>query len=635
MNFEAAASETFQILRSYDYEVVLFNEEHNQVFEPSEARRFFAKPVNLLVSLVDDGEDSATRLYLSKSIRISEVIGLVSALRSMATKYKMVFNVREYNKVLSPKDFATQASVKESKGNDTMNLVEGMYGTSRSSYLKLENARMIVRHSTRINENILGARGRNVETIHIEDAQGQRYLMPTQQLAPARAMAHHVDNGGTWADSVGEQIARMANNFADLGAASRHVGHYAPELSESALAIRETVREAARNLRKTFEAFGRKTRYAEVCEQVTKIAETLNEDAAYGEKVTELAAMLNTESVELSERVLTTVARVIESAEQVAEAAEPTVTVLHHPINATAWNNLKRGHIDLTHPVEHVNGKAMIITFREIIAATKDHSLVNFLSYVDRQLRLPIEKRASGSLSNVVAMAVKAATMRQSEDEPARTPAVREFLEWAGKHSIRNLSETDRLPMPAQHDGSGDRLLAQASRDFDYNEFMAFAQSFHHDHLDQLSDEERTFTVTEVTDAIDAYLQAKVEDVGHGMDTSHTAKALAPQVIEYMNADGYHITNAVEEDGCLADRDIMGLSADTMEEEAVDENCGACDGDDEDLTQEDLLLPTKQGDDLTDEVTKDTVDGPEGEQEPDDQYINRLQSLAGVRGRGF
>lgn len=536
MNFEAAASETFQILRSYDYEVILFSDEHQQVFEPSEARRFFAKPVNLLVSLVDDGEDSAVRLYLSKSIRISEVIGLVSSLRTMATKYKMVFNVREYNKVLSPKDFATQASVTESKGN-TMNLVEGMYGTSRSSYLKLENARMIVRHSTRINENILGARGRNVETIHIEDGQGQRFLMPTQQLAPARAMAHHVDNGGTWADTVGEQISRMAQNFADLGAASRHIGHYAPELHESATQIRDAVRECARNMRRTFESLGRKTRYADVAEGLRQLGETLNEssDEDYQGKVTELAGMLNTESVQLSERVLTTVARVVEgaAAAQIVEDAAETISVLGHAIHKDAWMAFKEGRIDLTQPVSEVPGSP-VKTFKAVVAATQDATLTNFLSFILGEMIKPVDQRTvdTKNLRTITAKVLASAQKQIDPNEPVSVPAVREFLEWAGK--VSSVNEAD---------------------------------------------------------------EAEAE--------------------------------TVEEDGCMADRDLMGLDS-ALEE--VDENCGECEGDD--LTQEDILLPSKS-DDLASEVTKSSVEGEHGDQAPDDNYINRLQSLAGVRGRGF
>ena len=667
MNFEAAAAEVFQILRSYNYEVLLFDEEHNQVFEPAESRRFFAKPVNLLVSIIDDGEDSSVRLYLSKSTGVKKVLGLISALRMMATKYKMIFNVREYDKNLAPKDFATQAAVAESK-EFSMNLVEGMYGTSRSSYLKLENARMIVRHSTRINENILGARGRNVETIHIEDGVGQRFLMPTPQLAPARAMAHHVDNGGSWADPVGEQITRMAQDFADLGAASRHIGHYAPELTESAVAMRETIREAARGMRKTFEGFGRKTRYADVCEAVTKLAETLNENTedAYRDKITELASMLNTNEVELSERVLTTVARTLESAVPAAAPA-PTVSVLGRPVNAETWAGFKQGKMNLTGTV---NASAQdpgnaALALRRIVAVTGDDTLANLLAFVSEQLARPIEQREAdtNALKMIAATAMKAAGMSsRNPNDPAATPAVREFLEWAREHSVQRLMEMDRFNQPTDRGQGGRGILDRALRDFDFNEFITSpaASEFNFDILAQLDDEEKTFTKEEVLTALDAFLQRKVRDVGHGVETISDAKFLLPHVIEYMMDDGYHIIRArrpppqtkfqaapgfeesveeeaeVEEDACMADRDFLTL------DDQIEENCGMCDGDgdqtmadrvEEDLTAEDVLLPKSQGDDLVGEVTKATVLDPDSGEEraPDDAYLNRLQSLAGMK----
>ncbi|RYD64911.1 MAG: hypothetical protein EOP83_08575, partial [Verrucomicrobiaceae bacterium] len=293
--------------------MLLFDDEGQQVFEPNEARRMFCKRGTLGVSIIDDGENSSVRLRHSTSLSAKKLLGLANALRMTATKYKMVFNMREYAGMLTPKDFSTRAAVSESE-TSPMNILEGMYGTSRSSYLKLENARMIVRHSTRINENILGARGRNVENIYIENGVGERYLMPTTQLAPARAMTHHVDNGGSWADPVGAQIARMAQDFADLGAASRHIGHYAPELSEDAQHVRTVIREAARGLRKTFECFGRKTRYVEMCETLQAQSEALTEasEDAYVEEAGKIGAILNTEGVQLAESVLKTVARVME-----------------------------------------------------------------------------------------------------------------------------------------------------------------------------------------------------------------------------------------------------------------------------------------------------------------------------------
>lgn len=650
MNFEAVAQETFQILRSYDYEVLLFNDEHNQVFEPTEARRFFAKPENLLISIVDDGEDSAVRLYLSKSTDIESVLGLVTAVRSMATKYKMIFHVRKYDRVLNPKDFATQASVSESKRTTSMNIVEGMYGTSRSSYLKLENARMIVRHSARINENVLGARGRNIETIHIENNVGERVLFPTTQLAPARAMTYHVDNGGSWADPVGEQISRMASDFANLGACSRHVGFYGQELAESAQAIRDTVREEAREMRRVFEGMCRKTKYVEMCETLQEMAaQPLNESSHYAEKVVELASLLNTEAISLSESVLETVARTLEAADRRMKLAPEKKLKLTHilgrPVNKDAWEAFKAGTLDLMRkpdltPPNGMTNPIIVLSYKvsELAAAVRDDSMVNLLAFVADQLgdgRPPAGYKAitgtyQGDLKLIAMKALKNAGLAEAAIAKGST-ALREFGDWSRSFTVENMiNEIDRLPEPPYEDESKfEELEHRVVENFRYEEFIDdMGNDFHYDMRDELSDEERQFTTKEVLDPLAAYLERECDREGvHNMDMKEAAKKLLPEVIQFMERDGYIITDA------------------PVAEEAVDENCGICPGDEkvdeceieEDLTSEDILLPKNQGDDLEGEVTKATVTDPDtGEEKaPDDSYIARLQSLAGMRNAGM
>ena len=81
-----------------------------------------------------------------------------------------------------------------------MQVFEGMYGTSRSSYSTLEGkagrTRMIVRHTQKVDETKVVARSRFVESIMIENQLGERMLFPTNGLAPARAMTQHVNMGG-------------------------------------------------------------------------------------------------------------------------------------------------------------------------------------------------------------------------------------------------------------------------------------------------------------------------------------------------------------------------------------------------------------------------------------------------------
>jgi len=153
-----------------------------------------------------------------------------------------------------------------------MQVCEGMYGTSRSSYLRLENARMIVRHNKRIDDSRIGARGRCVESVFVENAAGERMLMPTRNLMPGRAMTQHVNQGGTFNDPVGQQISTMASDYGHLATGAQAA------ISESASAVREACKDKIGKLRKTFENLYHPSTYpntaADLASQATVLTET-------------------------------------------------------------------------------------------------------------------------------------------------------------------------------------------------------------------------------------------------------------------------------------------------------------------------------------------------------------------------
>ncbi|RYE12536.1 MAG: hypothetical protein EOP45_22690, partial [Sphingobacteriaceae bacterium] len=221
MNFQNAAKETFQILRSYDYVVVLYDDDGNQVYQPVDARRFFAKGENLLVSINDKGEDSIVKLILSKNTDISSIQGLADSLRAMASKYKMVFSLSKRDRVLEPKDFL-----------DAMN--EGFYGTSLSSYYDVGSVKLTLRHTHRLTENNQLQRSSNIENIYLNTGGGNRYEFPTNNVVAAKAMAQHLNNQGNWADNVGQLITKTAIDFANIHRPSTRTGVIGGELKESA-----------------------------------------------------------------------------------------------------------------------------------------------------------------------------------------------------------------------------------------------------------------------------------------------------------------------------------------------------------------------------------------------------------------
>ena len=218
IDFSELSTELFQVLRTYGRDIVLYDENGQRVFEPADARRFYVTTDNILVSINKAGDDSAIRVYLSDTIVLSSIQPFLDTLRNMATSSNLLFHVKKFSREIKPQDFATRASLEEDQEKENMNqnIMEGLYGTSRSSYLKLENARMIVRHNARINEQQIGSRGRYIQSIFIENAAGERVLFPTNILSGARAMTQHVNQGGSFTDAISQQIQRMAADFKNL-----------------------------------------------------------------------------------------------------------------------------------------------------------------------------------------------------------------------------------------------------------------------------------------------------------------------------------------------------------------------------------------------------------------------------------
>lgn len=337
INFGEFAAEVFQTLRAYGRELVLYDEDGNRVFEPKEARRFYISDDNILVSLSEDGDNSALKLYLSPSIELAQVSGFINTLRAMATRANLLFHVKKYDKEIKPQHFATSASLNEQE-QPQMNIMEGMYGTSKSSYLKLESARMIVRHTASVNENMIGSRGRNIKAIFVENAQGERFRFPVNLLSGARAMTQHVNQGGTFADEVGQQIIRMAQDFRNLAQTAAHVRDNAKALPQQASSIRESVMQAMKSQKLSFARIYETRSYSRECARIVEAAQ-LNEA---GEQIQEkLEALKGIFGESLDESVLTTVARLV----NLPEAAPVTedVNIEDHGQNSTAFKVMLNG----------------------------------------------------------------------------------------------------------------------------------------------------------------------------------------------------------------------------------------------------------------------------------------------------
>jgi hypothetical protein len=177
-------------------------------------------------------EPASMKIYYSTNIAegMSTVqkdnwYGFLRGLREFAKRRLMNFDTRDIAKDnLDKRDFAflSQYSNKTGQSGDG-NMNESMYGTSKTSYQKLLDTKLIIKHKKQVDETIPGSRARNISALFIENQNGERFKYPFIHLAGARAMQRHVANGGVPYDSVGQHIVAMSEHLAQLKSFDHYV----------------------------------------------------------------------------------------------------------------------------------------------------------------------------------------------------------------------------------------------------------------------------------------------------------------------------------------------------------------------------------------------------------------------------
>lgn len=339
------AEEIFSTLGRFNFEVALYGNVDDQrgvkVYEPSKACLFFTRPNNIVVSIHEMGENSTIQVHLGRSTVLASVEGLVTTLRNLANQYGLNFSIDKYRRELTPRDFASNF-VAEGRA--------ALTGSSKSSYLKLEGARMIIRHGSKVDDSKHGARARNVNKVFVENAEGERFLMPSANLMAGRAMTRHVSKGGDYQDDRGRKITQMATEQMHAKTCASYCRKNKNKLDEDVGTLIETCVNRAREIRGVLEGLYRN--YDKASVELDKQEENmLLEDEALEEKVNCLKAKLKLENEEIMDRpTCESVVRIIgegaflspEKEMQALNAIGDDVAV-----EKEAWENFKAGSLDL------------------------------------------------------------------------------------------------------------------------------------------------------------------------------------------------------------------------------------------------------------------------------------------------
>jgi hypothetical protein len=207
----------FNLLATKNFDLVTRDNKGKETAEPKEAELFSFDYVvddhnygTVVITVTPEGNLEV--FYgdaLGKGMELdhkSEWYDFLYQLRHFSRRNMLGFELKNMNKLKYA--MKTRSQVEESK----------YYGYKKTSYTKpTKEAKLKIVHSKPIDEEQGDKRYRNISSLYIENAEGERFKLPFTKLFAGRAMARHVSEGGTPHDQFGQHICELVSDIGVLG----------------------------------------------------------------------------------------------------------------------------------------------------------------------------------------------------------------------------------------------------------------------------------------------------------------------------------------------------------------------------------------------------------------------------------
>ena len=272
IKLDAIAEQLFNKIRGRFPEVTIGDEEGTITNEPALARYFdFAYTVGNnesigKISISLDEEEGLTVIF-SKDF-VTEAIKddwyrFLKELREFSKKRLMKFEVRDINRSnLTKRDYKFLAANRS--GENTM-AESKMYGTTKTSFQKIGNARLAIKHTAPINTESATGRSQKIKSIYIESPEGERFKYPYKHLSGARAMAVHVSEGGNAYDDFGKYISGLSEELSKLRKFNQYMNR-SSVMAETLSTYTDIVKERVSTIKKEISNLQKPAYYKETFE---------------------------------------------------------------------------------------------------------------------------------------------------------------------------------------------------------------------------------------------------------------------------------------------------------------------------------------------------------------------------------
>ena len=281
---QTSSQKLFDLLLSKDFDINTLDSSGKSITDIQEADifsfDFISNTINYGTVVILMGDEKNFEIFFGDNIgrglerdAKNTWYDLLYQLRMFAKRNMMSFSLKNINKLKHT--MQGLATIKEG-------LYEGWNGTSKSSYNPQKNkTKLIIRHSKKIAEG--DQRFRNINSIFIENGDGERFKLPFKSIAGARAMARHVSEGNTPYDVFGLHITETVNNINTLGSFLRVKSINESEASSKVV---ETCKHHNKKLKKNIKLMSGIRGYKKYVESWSP--STINEDEQIIEKVRNL-----------------------------------------------------------------------------------------------------------------------------------------------------------------------------------------------------------------------------------------------------------------------------------------------------------------------------------------------------------
>ena len=224
MDIQTVSTALFNKLRGQFPSITVGDSDGNVTNDPKEARFFdfdYTKEGKSFGKIsISISEDQGLVVLHSTDI-ISEADPLtkeswynfLKELREFAKSRLLSFDTRDITKSnLEKRDYEYLKKEKDMEPVSESN----MFGTNKTSFQQIGDAKLILKHSTVVNPEVPGARSQKIESIFIESPAGERFKFPFKHLNGARAMTRHVAEGGNPYDNFGKYIVGLSEELNKL-----------------------------------------------------------------------------------------------------------------------------------------------------------------------------------------------------------------------------------------------------------------------------------------------------------------------------------------------------------------------------------------------------------------------------------